>query len=98
MAHRGFVRETRYGTAADAADRFDETVPRTIDHELDLIRAAIAMVRNGASQRVVVASLRFGDQLLPRARALAGMSGLRAVPLWSLDENHHSIAIERQLG
>ena len=92
------MRDSRHGRADASADRFDETVPQTIDHELELIRTAIAMVRSGASPRVVVASLSFGDQLLPRARALAAMSGLRATPLWSLDKSHHSIAIETQHG
>jgi len=92
------VRDSRYGRAEGSADRFDETVPQTIDHELELIRTAIAMVRSGASPRVVVASLSFGDQLLPRARALAAMSGLQATPLWSLDKSQRSIAIEHQLG
>ena len=56
------------------------------------------MVKSGASQRVVVASLHFGDQLLPRARALAAMSGLQATPLWSLDKHNRSIAIEAKVG
>ncbi len=98
MAHLCGVRDSRHGRAERSADHFDETVPDTIDHELDLIRTAIAMVRSGASPRVVVASLRFGDQLLPRARALAAMSGLQATPLWSLDKSQRSIAIEHQLG
>jgi hypothetical protein len=46
----------------------------------------------------VIASLQFGDQLLPRARALAAMAGLRATPLWSLDKHNRSIAIETQNG
>jgi len=92
------VRDSRHGRAEDSADQFDQTVSQTIDHELELIRAAIAMVKSGASQRVVVASLHFGDQLLPRARALAAMSGLQATPLWSLDKHNRSIAIEAQVG
>lgn len=91
------MRETTFGVSVNSADRFAETVSQTIDHELDLIRAAIAMVRTGASPRVVVASLRFADELLPRASALAGLSDLRATPLWTLDEGHHSIAIEHRL-
>jgi hypothetical protein len=81
-----------------STDRFSAVVPRTIDHELDIVRAAIAMVAVGASGRVVVASLRFGDEILPRAQALAGLRGLRVVPLWTMDDGHHSIAIERRDG
>ena len=92
------MRDSRHGRAEGADDLFDQTVPETIDHELELIRAAIAMVKSGASQRVVIASLQFGDQLLPRARALAAMAGLRATPLWSLDKHNRSIAIETQNG
>ena len=79
-------------------DQFADVVPQKIDHELSLIREAIGMVRVGAATRVTVGSLRFADELLPRARALAGLAGLRAVPLWTLDEAHHAIAIERRHG
>ena len=85
-----------YGHADSSTDRFDETVSQTIDHELDMIRSAIAMVQSGATTRIVVANLHFGDQLLPRARALAATHGLRAMPLWSLDKHNRSIAIEAE--
>ena len=86
------------GQAEGSVDRFSSVVPRTIDHELDLIRGAISLVAGGTASRVVVASLHFGDEILPRAQALAGLRRLRAVPLWTLDDNHHSIAIEHALG
>jgi len=81
-----------------AVDKFADVVPQKIDHELSLIREAIGMVRIGAATRVTVGSLRFAEELLPRAKALAGLAGLRAVPLWTLDEAHHAIAIEPRHG
>ena len=76
----------------------NETVARTIDHELDLIQAAIAMVAGGGSLRVVVGSLRFADQILPRAQTLANRVGLQATPQWTLDKHQHAIAIEHRHG
>lgn len=89
---------TADGSTRDQSKRFDDVVPHTIDQELELIRTAIAMVASGGAPRVVVASLRFGDQILPRAQVLASASGLVATPQWTLDRNQHSIAIEHKDG
>ena len=86
---------TSGGSTRDTSKRFDNVVPDTIDQELELVREAIAMVASGNSPRVVLASLRFGEEILPRAQALAARSGLAATPQWSLDRHHHAIAIER---
>jgi len=80
--------------AGSSLDPFGNVVSMRIDHEMSLIQEAIALVRVGCASRVVVASLHFGDELMPRARALAGLSGLKVTPLWTLDEQHHSVAIE----
>jgi hypothetical protein len=74
--------------AADAAIR-------TLDHELRLIDDAIHLVHGGGAPRVVVSGLRFGEELIGRARERAQQAGLRAVPLWSADEAGADIAIER---
>ncbi len=92
------MRTAAHGTDEPGSDRFSDTVPVTIDRELELIRTAIAMVASGGSPRVVVAGLRFGDQILPRAQAMAYLNGLQVTPQWTLDENQTSIAVERRRG
>lgn len=52
------------------------------------------MVANGASPRVVVASMRFGEALLGDAKAMAATAGVHVIPLWTLDEANHAIAVE----
>ncbi len=61
-------------------------VGRTLEHEVNLVREAIAMVAGGGSRRVVVAGLQFGEALLAPARGLAAESGVRLVPLWMPDD------------
>jgi hypothetical protein len=70
-------------------------VVRILDRELDLIRAAIAMVASGAAPRVSLSSLRFGDQLLEAARQLAIPARVRVVPLWTSADAGTGLAVER---
>ena len=72
----------------------DPTV-RTLEYEFDLVRGAIAMVASGGAPSVLLASLRFGEELLEAARRLGAVSGVRIVPLWSGDEAGASLSIER---
>ena len=74
--------------------RPSDPVERTIDHERTLIAEAIQMVASGTSSRVTVASMRFGEALLPEARTLAAAAGVHIVALWTLDQYNHSIAVE----
>ena len=67
---------------------------RTLERELELVRSAVAMVASGASRRVVLGSLQFGEQLLAPAGQLAAAAGVRAVALWNADEAGAGIAIE----
>ena len=69
-------------------------VDRTLDQELGLIRDAIALVAVGGSRRVVVANLRYGEQLLGRAERLAQEADVRIVPLWMPDDAGSDIAVE----
>jgi hypothetical protein len=78
----------------ETTDRSPGLVPRAIDHERALLREAIFMVANGTAPRVVVASLRFGEALLNDARVMAATAGVHVVPLWTLDEANHAIAVE----
>jgi hypothetical protein len=72
-----------------------EPVVRILDREMELIRAAIAMVASGAAPRVSLGSLRFGDQLLEPARQLAIPAGVRVVPLWTSADAGTGLAVER---
>jgi hypothetical protein len=76
-------------------DRIAETVPVTVEHEVGLIRGAIALVASGGAPRVVVAGLRLGEALLPTARRMALEAGVRIVPLWRADEAGLDVAVER---
>ena len=62
---------------------------------MSLVREAIEMVARGASPRVVVGGLQFGEMLLARARGLAAEAGVRLVPLWMPDDAGADIAVER---
>lgn len=72
-----------------------EPVARTLEREAALVNDAILMVASGRSRRVVVAGIRFGDQLIESANAMAKEAGVRVVPLWTTDEAGADIAIER---
>jgi hypothetical protein len=62
---------------------------------MSLVREAIAMVAGGASPRVVVGGLHFGETLLTLARPAATEAGVRIVPLWMPDDAGADIAVER---
>jgi hypothetical protein len=77
------------------ADESTTPVGPTLEREMNLVRQAIAMVASGASRRVVVGGLQFGEKLLVPARGLATEAGVRLVPLWMPDDAGADIAIER---
>jgi hypothetical protein len=77
--------------STESADR----VGRTLEHEMSLVRDAIAMVASGGSRRVVVGGLHFGETLIAPARGLAAEAGVRLVPLWMPDDAGADIAVER---
>jgi hypothetical protein len=66
-----------------------------LDRELAMIRQAIDMVASGGAPRVTLGGLRFGEQLLGRARRLGAVSGVRVVPLYSTDEAGADLMMER---
>jgi arginase family enzyme len=70
----------------DGNERADTRIARTLHVEADLVRGAIDLVASGGSDRVTVAGLRFGEELLERARRQARERGVRVVPSWSIDE------------
>lgn len=83
----------------EAMDRFPDQssteVGRALEHELNLVRDAIAMVAGGGAPRVIVGGLRFGEALLTTARGMAAEAGVRLVPLWMPDDAGADIAVER---
>jgi len=78
-----------------SSDESNARVGRTLEHEMSLVREAIAMVAGGGSPRVTVGGLRFGEALLTTARGMATEAGVRLVPLWMPDDAGADIAIER---
>ena len=78
-----------------STDQSTTPIGRTLEHEMSLVREAIAMVANGSSPRVALGGLRFGEALLEMARELAAEAGVRLVPLWMPDDAGADIAIER---
>lgn len=59
-----------------------------------LTREAIAMVASGASPRVVLAGIRFGEQILDHARRLALADGVRVNAIRNGDGLGASLVIE----
>jgi hypothetical protein len=79
--------------------RVDASVAGTLQAETDLVDGAIEMVASGVSSRVVVAGLRFGNELLDPARRQAAERELDVEPLWSTDEDGGvDLVIERRRG
>jgi hypothetical protein len=70
-------------------------VLRTIEQEMSLVREAMRLVVSGGSPRVVVGGLRFGEELLAPAQAMAAEAGVRLVPLWMPDDAGLDVAVER---
>ena len=68
-----------------------------MERETRLVREAIAMVAAGASPRVVVAGIRYGEVILDSARRMALESGVRVNPIRRPDHNGADISVERIL-
>lgn len=78
-----------------SGDEMTVRIERTLEHEMNLVREAIALVASGRSRRVVVGGIRFGEALLTPARTIALEAGVRLVPLWMPDDVGADIAVER---
>lgn len=79
---------------ASPHDPAHHDVTADIDRESRLIADAIAMVASGGSPRVTVGNLRFTEQLLPAARKMAAVKGVRLTALWTMDEAGADIVVE----
>ena len=74
----------------------DPRIEARIDIELRMLADAVELVRRGASARVTLGGLTFGDQLLWRARAMATTHGLDAYALYGTDKTTGTdLVIER---
>ena len=73
----------------------DDPTVRSLQHELELVQGAIAMVASGGSPRVSIGGLAFGEELLEPARQMAREAGVKVVPLWSADEQGAGLTVER---
>jgi len=74
----------------------DQALTGRVDTELRMLADALELVRSGASERVTLGGLEFGDQLLARARNLAARAGLSVVALYGTDETSGTdLVIER---
>lgn len=78
-----------------STDRPTSSIGRTLEQEMALVQEAITMVASGASPRVVVGGLHFGEAVLALARPAAIEVGVRIVPLWMPDDAGADIAVER---
>jgi len=56
-------------------------IVRQQERELRMAREAIALVASGVSPRVVIAGIRYGDEILESARRLGLDSGVRVNPI-----------------
>lgn len=80
----------------DRSEQLDAAIlTARLDLELRLVADAVELVGHGASQRVTIAGIRFGDELLERARVMAARAGLRASGLYRTDESGSDLVIER---
>ena len=70
-------------------------IQRAEERELRLAREAIAMVASGATPRVVIAGIRYGEEILDAARRLALDSGVRVNPLRQSGTGRAALVVER---
>jgi hypothetical protein len=70
----------------DLETRGDAPIGHAVDQELDLLDAAMALVLERPAERVVLAGLRYGEDLIRLRHHRAAGMGLVLEPLWSLDE------------
>jgi hypothetical protein len=68
-------------------------IRQAIDHELDLVESAAALVVAGGSTRVTLAGLQFGRQLLDHPTIDRFRGRVRLEPLWHPDGSGCDIAV-----
>ena len=78
----------------DAPDRGPAEGRDPLEIELRLVHEAVRMVASGAARRVVLAGLRFANDLLGSVGEVALEPGVRLLPLWRPDGSGIDIAVE----
>lgn len=66
-----------------------------LERELGLVRSAIAMVASGASPRVELGGLAYGEQLVEPARRMARQAGVHVAPVWGAGDAGVALRVER---
>ena len=66
----------------------------TLDHELCLVDAAIALLADGSAARVTLTGLRFAERILATAAIPARLQGVVIRPIWRGDGAGCDIAVE----
>jgi hypothetical protein len=79
---------------AEGPDRRPTEGADWLDIELRLVHEAVGMVASGAARRVVLAGLRFANELLGAAGEPALEPGVRLAALWRSDQTGVDIAVE----
>jgi hypothetical protein len=69
-------------------------IARQQERELRMAREAIALVAGGVSPRVVIAGIRYGEQILDSARRLGLASGVRVNPLRQPQRDAADLVVE----
>jgi hypothetical protein len=69
-------------------------IARQQERELRMAREAIALVASGVSPRVVIAGIRYGDEILESARRLGLSSGVRVNPLRQAQRQAADLVVE----
>lgn len=76
----------------------DPAVQAEMARDLQLVDAAIALIRRGAATRVTLANLRRGDDIIDGARARAGLRGLRVTVVRSADGGRCALVVDAGAG
>ena len=76
----------------------DDILINALAREEGIVRNAIEKAASSGAVSVTVAGLRFGDQLLRTAKALAREHGVEVEPLWTADESGLDIRVRRPAG
>lgn len=75
--------------------RANDVALAVLEHELAVVRSAIAMVASGGAPSVLVGGLAFGEELVDAARQIAAAERVRIVPVWTADERGAAIRVEQ---
>ena len=76
------------------APALDAAATRSLEHELDVVRAAIELVASGSFPRVTCAGLHFARELAEESAAMALAAGVRVLPLPTIDESPSGVIVE----